>query len=64
MKCECEHESHFGESYTPNGNPGHSYGARFSENFLRKVQTPYGQFTVCTDCANDCYHPDEIGLPS
>jgi hypothetical protein len=57
--CQCEHAAHFGAEYnsnnpvlTPNGNPGHKYGA---ESNLTAVKTPFGIFHVCGDCAKDCY---------
>lgn len=51
--CQCEHISHLDKNEkTPNGNPGHKYGAKFYD--LRSVKTPYGIFHVCADCENDC----------
>jgi hypothetical protein len=53
--CRCEHIAHTArEARTPNGNPGHSYGVRFSPSLLRDLKTPYGVFRVCADCADDC----------
>ena len=62
--CECEHLSHDPESFgtsgqrtmTPNGNPGHDYGAKFSIGYLSAIKTDYGTFVVCVDCSNDCLH--------
>ena len=52
--CECEHVSHLDtNARTPNGNPGHIYGAAGWLN-LQPVKTPYGTFHVCKDCADDC----------
>jgi len=54
--CKCEHEAHFDrKKRTPDGNPTHKYGMRYAMSYLRRVQTPYGIFTVCRDCAEDCY---------
>jgi hypothetical protein len=59
--CQCEHESHHGsDKLTPNGNPGHRYGVRFWPEYLINVKTIYGDFQVCKDCAEDCYHPDRL----
>jgi hypothetical protein len=55
QKCECEHESHFCFAHTPNNNPAHKYGVHFAKNYMVRKITPYGIFTVCSDCANDCY---------
>jgi hypothetical protein len=55
QSCECEHKSHFDKNkLTPNQNPAHLYGVKFSTNYLRKVETLYGSFVVCKDCAEDC----------
>ena len=68
MKCQCEHAAHFLEHervqrvpapLTPNGNPGHRYGQDFSDLFIVGVRTPYGTFSVCKDCARDCYQDYE-----
>jgi len=57
--CECEHIAHCEKNErTPNGNPGHDYGASFAQ--LEAVQTWYGAFFVCKDCAEDCYGPDSV----
>lgn len=51
--CECEHAAHFErDKRTPNGNPGHKWGAKFATRV--PVKTPYGTFHVCVDCASDC----------
>lgn len=57
--CQCEHGSHFlngdyGATQTPNGNPGHAFGIKYFERYLRIVKTTYGRFEVCKDCAEDC----------
>ena len=53
--CECEHSAHFNIMFTtPNGNPAHGYGKEFNEQLMHKVQTPYGEYHVCLDCATDC----------
>jgi hypothetical protein len=41
---------------TPNGNPGHKYGAQFMS--LKEVKTAYGTFHICLDCWQD-YHQQE-----
>lgn len=61
-KCECEHESHFCYANTPNGNPAHKYGVYYAQSFITPVKTPFGTFNVCKDCAEDCYHPDNLEL--
>lgn len=53
--CQCEHEAHFARVFTPNGNPGHRYGSGFAETYLETVETEYGRFEVCRDCAHDCH---------
>lgn len=54
--CQCEHVAHFERHlFTPNGNPGHSYGVNFLTEWLQTVPTTYGPFTVCPDCARDCH---------
>lgn len=54
-RCECEHLAHLEKGIiTPNGNPGHKYGATFSQLHMQVVETPYGSFYVCSDCAHDC----------
>ena len=64
IKCECEHIAHVKDDpdhrMTPNGNPGHAYaggkkGKGYFGQYMRIVATPYGHFTVCKDCAEDCY---------
>lgn len=57
--CQCEHVAHLDydkrpQPLTPNGNPSHKYGARFHDSYLGGVETPYGKFVVCKDCARDC----------
>lgn len=58
--CTCEHRAHFpadatlSHPRTPHGNPGHVYGTRYVQRYIRPVQTPYGTFHVCLDCAADC----------
>jgi hypothetical protein len=58
-KCQCEHAAHFPDDWevqvTPNGNPGHKYGVAFLPAAIRTVQTTYGAFNVCRDCAADCH---------
>jgi hypothetical protein len=57
--CECEHAAHFHDevprSLTPHGNPGHRYQTPFMVAQLVTVHTLFGPFTVCPDCAADCY---------
>lgn len=58
ISCQCEHACHMhdeGRKLSPNGNPGHVYGKKFYERALTHVKTPFGVFTVCPDCAQDCY---------
>lgn len=50
LRCECEHIRH--ADGVPD--PGHSYGAVFSEPFLHAVLTDYGVYRVCSDCKNRC----------
>ena len=53
--CACEHVAHFETGrFTPNGNPGHTYGVRFAQ--LVHVATVFGSFAVCADCARDCHY--------
>jgi len=56
--CECEHVCHeHGGPFklSPNGNPGHKYGAsKFAAGFIIPVKTSCGTFNVCKDCAEDC----------
>lgn len=55
--CECEHSAHTDRAEgvkTPNGNPGHEYGANFNKNYMKAVKVPFGTFNVCLDCADDC----------
>lgn len=56
-ECRCEHAAHFHDepALTPNGNHGHEYGVEYYSHFIVTVQTPYGKFKVCRDCASDCY---------
>jgi len=52
LPCQCEHTAHFGGGRrTPNGNPGHDYGARFAPDAIVRVPG----FTLCPDCAADCH---------
>jgi len=53
--CECEHIAHFQKErkLTPNGNPGHTYGAEFLSG-IEPVKTEMGTFHVCKDCKDDC----------
>jgi len=53
-KCECEHIAHASKQLTPYGNPGHTYGVKFSTSYMEKIKTPSGTFNVCKDCARDC----------
>lgn len=55
--CECEHACHFPDEHklSPNGNPGHRYGAKFAPRYLVAVTTPWGTFLVCKDCDKDCH---------
>lgn len=59
--CECEHIAHQPRekgqlrSTTPNGNPGHKYGVQYFNHAIVQVQTTWGKFWVCRDCAADCY---------
>lgn len=65
-KCDCEHIAHMeAHERTPNGNPGHTYQAKFADTFMTAVITPYGTFNVCKDCRNDCYHqfPEVVVRP-
>lgn len=59
-KCECEHEAHFGDGNTPNGNHGHKYGVYFAHHYIVPVKTAYGTFNVCKDCAGDCYSDENL----
>lgn len=57
--CQCEHVAHTErekrpQPLTPNGNVSHAYGARFHDNYLGGVETPFGVYVVCKDCARDC----------
>lgn len=54
--CECEHLCHFKEEnfLSPNGNPGHEFGAKFNSDLMAITATTYGHFTVCPDCTKDC----------
>jgi hypothetical protein len=64
MACECEHVAHLdGAKRTPNGNPGHDYGARFAPGYLTEIQTTYGKFRVCRDCATDCHDNKNTRAP-
>ena len=55
VQCECEHIAHNDRHWlTPNGNPGHNYGARFAPEYTTHVQTTYGKLKVCLDCYFDC----------
>jgi hypothetical protein len=59
MPCDCENHAHTDKSQrTPNGNPSHDYGQRFEQRAIVIVKTPYGDFAVCADCANDCHDLD------
>jgi hypothetical protein len=64
--CECEHIAHgdmfgkpediaFRNRTTPNGNPGHKFGAKYDSSYLQTVNTIYGTYHVCRDCAQDCW---------
>lgn len=53
--CECEHISHLDLSKrSPNGNPNHKYGVKFFPRYLVEVKTPWGTYTVCNGCSEDC----------
>lgn len=53
--CECEHASHFDKNcLSPDGNPGHRYGAKFVARYVTVVKTSCGPYRVCRDCADDC----------
>jgi hypothetical protein len=53
--CQCENAAHFHDApaLTPNGNPGHKYGQRFTHGLVAVV-TEFGTFAVCADCRKDC----------
>lgn len=62
--CECENAAHFADCVTtsgkrlmtPNGNPGHDYGADFNADQLKPAFIEgFGTFTVCSDCFDDCH---------
>lgn len=53
--CQCEHIAHDGYEPTPNGLKGHPDNHEVDALATRKVKTPYGTYTVCLDCASDCY---------
>lgn len=60
--CQCEHRAHFFETHgprphTPNGNPGHAYGARYVPSYMTDLLTVFGKFRVCKDCLDDCWAP-------
>ncbi len=59
--CNCEHAAHFDqpEIKTPNGNPGHEYGVKVALAYLTAIETTYGAFTVCENCATDCHNPPQ-----
>lgn len=51
--CQCEHVAHFErQKRTPNGNPAHSYGKKFAERVLVRMNLSY---EVCKDCSEDCW---------
>lgn len=54
--CECEHACHHADTgaVSPNGNPGHRYGAKFVVGKLVTVRTDGQTERVCPDCAADC----------
>jgi hypothetical protein len=57
QNCQCEHIAHLEKSRrTPNGNPGHKYGAQFMR--LKEVKTAYGTFHICLDCWQDCHQQE------
>ncbi len=57
VQCECEHISHFERNRrSPNGNPTHKYGRLYAESYMVSMDTEYGAFRVCKDCAEDCMH--------
>ena len=56
MRCECEHVRHFeDEILAPSTKKGHEYNAEFDATEAHDVETPYGTFTVCSDCDRDCF---------
>lgn len=61
--CECEHAAHFTEGFDSFGATvkgiRHEYGSTFYA--VTRVQTPYGAFTVCQECADDCLAPADNG---
>jgi hypothetical protein len=61
VPCECEHFAHFPDAgqNTPNGNPGHRYGATFAPRTMVKVRHAHVIERVCSDCANDCRAHDK-----
>ena len=61
-QCQCEHAAHFRDEHelTPNGNPGHYYGAHFREAYVTTVDTGFGPFVVCFDCVLDCQMSTKI----
>ena len=55
VRCECEHIAHTDRhAQTPKGNPGHRYGQTFKRWYMAEVDTIFGRFYVCSDCARDC----------
>lgn len=51
--CQCENDKHFRSSFRV-PSKGHPYGAEFLPSGLCTVATPYGDFTVCRECATTC----------
>lgn len=47
-ECECEHIDHFEGEGDPNA---HRYGHECDLETMTQVQTEFGTFTVCVDCA-------------
>lgn len=68
LACQCEHVAHMRDanihSRTPNGNHGHIYGIEYSDTYMCIVKTPWGSFTICKDCSDDCYANFERTCPN
>jgi len=60
-RCQCEHIAHFDTTkQTPNGNPAHPYEINYFESYLTRINTNYGTYLVCKDCAKDCMLPVKV----
>lgn len=58
--CECEHAAHFSSRLTPQGRPGHAYGAKI---LATRLTTVMPGLRVCPDCLTDCWaHAIQIGI--